>query len=848
MARGGAPRPGNNESHASDEQAVQQPWPVDGEEHRFTSNHWHSAAPGAQRSVNRVKHNSQQPTAAPADQLPPEHEHATAAHASVFAATVYRDKLFNSSADAVGDSEESNNSQEPLQGQALHALDRLQRLRQSQDSVSHLHPADRQRSFRRLQWRTFVATQPILQQQQRKKRRRRRFRWTVHRPLRFDFPRRQKSQAVRTVRIYLSDEVAASAPLSYAPRGSAVQATALEARYRWGDSSRWRDASLTMVPAASGPMLMAEVRLPRPAKRQRAVHSKDPGGQPARANASANDAPGSKLPPLHVKMQPKHSDDSDAVQQYGSKHRQSHGSQPHAKPPSRQPASTSDGGGDGVSQSSSRQATSLKYTLPCRAGSYLLTLQGPQRIMHQPATLLVDPAHISGNANGSAAARRSTLEFRRFWLHSRRVHDCRLAYLTPRPFRAFGEFWRDVRQLLPPPDVLVCGGGTRLYVASDQFWEEDLRYREQAQGRGWQPAAVRAAVDDVLLQYSGQQQQQHSQLSQQPDAATQQASTAANEGATATGEADASQVPTAALVASIASAHGCRGPASGPLRLSRCSSKDRTTETQVPLSGRAFPGGVPIIAAAVSEAPSADSTPPPPKARYLRGKLQNAQLVSFQVKAGLAGRLLAELRAQLQLRQQHGYRIECRQRGSWTDVTVMPSASGPETALWYMLHATSEAASDQLVMASPNPVFLEAAAQAGCTAVPLSTRAAGDKRGAAGGAAGSGLHTPSGQGRAGDAAGVAAVGSGACSRPTPQSAPLPAAADMAGSVAGASTGAAHGKKPMGQRRGTNTAPASTAPRNTRLDAIASGLETPAGCILEALATPISSAAAAVPTS
>lgn len=486
------------------------------------------------------------------------------------------------------------------------------------------------------------------------RRRRRRFRWTLHRK-----PWRRRADGAdrdaqrppaagdSVVRLYVPfDDDALFA--GGGSRGSGALPVAPEAAYRWGDAGAWQPARLCTVSAVDGQrMQLLEVCPPRRAQR---------------GNSSADAAS------LHICLWPAAAGSArsgSGTPRAGQAARAAYGAS----------AAHSSGPAGGASRP---DATALQFQLPdCAAtggGSFFLTRQGPQRVLDGPTTLFIDPSLLCGSA-ASAADRRAALAFARFWRASCRVHRCALAYTTHAPFRAAADWLRDRGQLLPPPDLLVTGDGTRLYLRSQGFLQEDLAYRREAAG-GWQPAVVRATVAAVLQRYADASVGYvHSKaLQAQPSGAVDRASAA---------DANASE----AWLRRVA--------------------------------GRGIAMAVAAPALQCSTSSTAQSSAGGVAARHGREREQNAQRIVLQARTAVAAPLLADLQSELSRRGQHGRcRIQRHDRGSWATLTLTPATSGAGAALRY-LRGSCSLAPGRLVVTSADARLLAAAQDAGFPAIAV---------------------------------------------------------------------------------------------------------------------------------
>ncbi len=73
---------------------------------------------------------------------------------------------------------------------------------------------------------------------------------------------------------------------------------------------------------------------------------------------------------------------------------------------------------------------------------------------------------------------------------------------TPLQWQAFQAAWRDQQHLLPPPDVVIAGAGTRVYYSAPSHWQEDLQFRALLD-QGWDLARVKALMAQLRRAHGG---------------------------------------------------------------------------------------------------------------------------------------------------------------------------------------------------------------------------------------------------------------------------------------------------------------------------------------------------------
>jgi hypothetical protein len=97
---------------------------------------------------------------------------------------------------------------------------------------------------------------------------------------------------------------------------------------------------------------------------------------------------------------------------------------------------------------------------------------------------------------GTPAGRAASRGLCSVWAASRDLHGGLLVVATPLQWRAFQTSWRDHQHLLPAPDVVIAGAGTRVYYSAPSHWEEDLTFRAALDG-GWDAEAVSEAAAEL---------------------------------------------------------------------------------------------------------------------------------------------------------------------------------------------------------------------------------------------------------------------------------------------------------------------------------------------------------------
>uniref|UniRef100_A0A383V3B4 Sucrose phosphatase-like domain-containing protein n=1 Tax=Tetradesmus obliquus TaxID=3088 RepID=A0A383V3B4_TETOB len=94
--------------------------------------------------------------------------------------------------------------------------------------------------------------------------------------------------------------------------------------------------------------------------------------------------------------------------------------------------------------------------------------------------------------------------FRDVWNRSRALGlSCKFVINTGRTLPLFEEAWAGQgARLMPQPDAVVTGVGTRIHHNTAQGWQEDVTWRARMD-EGWNSAAAKAAMDAVVQHFGG---------------------------------------------------------------------------------------------------------------------------------------------------------------------------------------------------------------------------------------------------------------------------------------------------------------------------------------------------------
>ncbi|MEW5297584.1 MAG: hypothetical protein WDW38_006754 [Sanguina aurantia] len=119
------------------------------------------------------------------------------------------------------------------------------------------------------------------------------------------------------------------------------------------------------------------------------------------------------------------------------------------------------------------------------------------RVVHRPLLLMsdIDDTMVGHELDYD----KHTAAFSAFWQMHQHPLDCRLAYNTGRSLEQFHRIWREKGHLMPVPDHLVCGVGTRIYSrrAGAEGWVEDAAWTRSLDGNGWDVAVLLEVIAEL---------------------------------------------------------------------------------------------------------------------------------------------------------------------------------------------------------------------------------------------------------------------------------------------------------------------------------------------------------------
>lgn len=112
--------------------------------------------------------------------------------------------------------------------------------------------------------------------------------------------------------------------------------------------------------------------------------------------------------------------------------------------------------------------------------------------------LLVSDLDDTLLGHGTTAHDSSSATFKTVWERSRALGiPCKLAINTGRTLPLFEEAWHQRQHLLPQPDIIVAGVGTRVYYNTLQGWVEDRTWT-QRMSTGWSSSTAKQVMDDLM--------------------------------------------------------------------------------------------------------------------------------------------------------------------------------------------------------------------------------------------------------------------------------------------------------------------------------------------------------------